>query len=170
MILDIIILVLNSFCLLIFAYIYEKNIYEIIIVLSLLLQFMLSFTILDYKLRYKKGYIFIYYLNFIINILTLIVYSYYLTIDHREAVFLVYIIYSISSIFWLISIRREIYTKKVFYKLINTESKEDCVICYEELSIKQVVELRCTHRYHKECIDKWILETPTCPYCRYELV
>ena len=47
--------------------------------------------------------------------------------------------------------------------------QEECSICYEE-NVKECVVLRCKHVYHKECIDKWLVNNTTCPQCRYDLV
>ena len=30
----------------------------------------------------------------------------------------------------------------------------------------QTTKLTCGHAFHKECIDRWAEENPTCPYCR----
>lgn len=49
----------------------------------------------------------------------------------------------------------------------------DCYICLEKINEKEYVrELSCKHKYHKKCIDKWLLkmskvtETISCPMCR----
>lgn len=44
---------------------------------------------------------------------------------------------------------------------------EECIICTESLSEKQIRILKCTHKFHQECIDSWIsvsqkLECPVC--------
>ncbi|XP_055337457.1 E3 ubiquitin-protein ligase RLIM-like [Paramacrobiotus metropolitanus] len=47
---------------------------------------------------------------------------------------------------------------------------EECIICFEEFELKQEVRvLSCnkTHRFHKHCIDKWLIKNkPNCPICR----
>jgi hypothetical protein len=52
------------------------------------------------------------------------------------------------------------------------ETFDECV-CFE-CSKEPIVSLNCGHKYHKECISKWI-ETcemigPTCPICRSEMI
>lgn len=42
--------------------------------------------------------------------------------------------------------------------------KEECIICLDE-SETEWRELECHHRYHKSCIEKWIIIRPTCPLC-----
>jgi hypothetical protein len=44
---------------------------------------------------------------------------------------------------------------------------EDCCICYEP--INSVKKLDCSHFFCKDCIYKWIYETPFCPCCRTEV-
>lgn len=39
-----------------------------------------------------------------------------------------------------------------------------CVICYQKMGDATI--LRCSHKFHKKCIDKWFEQKPTCPICR----
>uniref|UniRef100_UPI0037E831E3 leukemia NUP98 fusion partner 1 n=1 Tax=Semicossyphus pulcher TaxID=241346 RepID=UPI0037E831E3 len=43
-----------------------------------------------------------------------------------------------------------------------------CLICHEDMrrSGVGVQELRCTHRFHKECMEQWLWKKRTCPTCR----
>lgn len=50
----------------------------------------------------------------------------------------------------------------------NKINKDDeCIICSELLSEKQIRILKCTHQFHQECIDSWILtcQKLECPVC-----
>eukprot|EP00931_Biecheleriopsis_adriatica_P008798 TRINITY_DN10992_c0_g1_i1.p1 TRINITY_DN10992_c0_g1~~TRINITY_DN10992_c0_g1_i1.p1 ORF type:complete len:377 (-),score=68.09 TRINITY_DN10992_c0_g1_i1:47-1144(-) len=50
------------------------------------------------------------------------------------------------------------------------ESAGECSVCME--GFVQGQELRvlpCLHRFHRSCIDRWILQRPTCPLCQHEL-
>jgi hypothetical protein len=55
------------------------------------------------------------------------------------------------------------------YSEISTEFST-CSICQDELSKDNVIrQLNCSHIYHKECIDKYLLEySSKCPICRAE--
>eukprot|EP00854_Cymbomonas_tetramitiformis_P006858 gene6858-8192_t len=45
-----------------------------------------------------------------------------------------------------------------------------CVICIEDMEAgEQARELPCTHVFHTECIDRWLLLNSTCPRCRESL-
>ena len=45
---------------------------------------------------------------------------------------------------------------------------EECAICFEALSNDDYV-LKCKHRFHKRCLNKWLLRQTTCPMCRERL-
>jgi hypothetical protein len=47
---------------------------------------------------------------------------------------------------------------------------EECSICYEYIKKTQESQLNCQHKYHEECISKWIRKGYfTCPLCRKPL-
>ncbi|XP_056012499.1 uncharacterized protein LOC125682526 isoform X2 [Ostrea edulis] len=46
------------------------------------------------------------------------------------------------------------------------EEEDPCVICHEEMTPTTTVMLECKHRFHDECIRKWLREQSTCPNCR----
>ncbi|EPS66352.1 hypothetical protein M569_08432, partial [Genlisea aurea] len=49
--------------------------------------------------------------------------------------------------------------------------RSDCVICLD--SFQEGDECRrlppCDHLFHANCVDKWIVNKPTCPICRSEI-
>jgi hypothetical protein len=168
--LDVVVLTgINSFCLLILLFNRAiNNIITYIITGSIIIQIFLN--VIYYKVyeRYEIENKFIYYINFVINILTLVLYTYYIiSISLLDIVFMVYIIYTFSSFYWLIIIVRDILRKK-FYKLISLSINTECSICYEQIT-NNASKLECGHIYHRECIDKWVQVNSTCPYCRHSL-
>ena len=54
------------------------------------------------------------------------------------------------------------------YSAGETVIGNECVICHEWISLGEIVrELPvCNHLFHKECIDNWLVQSPTCPLCR----
>ncbi|CDF36689.1 unnamed protein product [Chondrus crispus] len=47
---------------------------------------------------------------------------------------------------------------------------QTCHICLEGVEYAAVlVQLKCSHAYHKECIHKWLSRKRSCPTCRSEL-
>ncbi|CAK7349542.1 unnamed protein product [Dovyalis caffra] len=45
-----------------------------------------------------------------------------------------------------------------------------CSICIEDMAIGTVVvQLSCSHKFHKNCIAEWLKRKLTCPFCRFEL-
>ena len=163
---------LIGFCLIFFLFNINKlliNTIPTIILVSLAIQFILSLLYLNIYKRFEKDYKIIYYVNFIINISTVGLYTYYLiSIQDLKDIFTIYLIYLFSSFYWVFAVAKNI-CKRGVYKSISLRSEEDCSICYEDI-INDAVILKCSHIYHKECIDKWLIDNTTCPYCRYDLV
>ena len=57
--------------------------------------------------------------------------------------------------------------------VIRENIKEEvCSICLEELfpedveNSNQVIELKCNHMFHKECLDPWVINNKCCPLCK----
>ncbi|KAK7381382.1 hypothetical protein VNO78_34032 [Psophocarpus tetragonolobus] len=50
----------------------------------------------------------------------------------------------------------------------NTSSPVDCAVCLESLITGDKCRLlpMCKHSFHAQCVDTWLLKTPTCPICR----
>ena len=50
------------------------------------------------------------------------------------------------------------------------ESSTTCTICLDDVEMGENVRvLACSHQFHPNCADPWILEHGTCPNCRSEL-
>ncbi|GAB4840021.1 hypothetical protein Ancab_020730 [Ancistrocladus abbreviatus] len=52
------------------------------------------------------------------------------------------------------------------------EGEEDgeCVICLEDWEVGTVAkEMPCKHKFHGNCIEKWLWIHGTCPICRYKM-
>ncbi|KAH6806998.1 hypothetical protein C2S51_028106 [Perilla frutescens var. frutescens] len=50
------------------------------------------------------------------------------------------------------------------------EDDDRCVICLEEWEAgERAKRMPCKHRFHGECIEKWLNIHGTCPVCRYEM-
>lgn len=49
----------------------------------------------------------------------------------------------------------------------NMGAGEQCPICQNEMELGEIViELRCRHVYHEECISFWLRDENTCPICK----
>lgn len=42
----------------------------------------------------------------------------------------------------------------------------DCPICLDEIKEEDKKIIKCSHVYHKECINKWFERSHQCPLCR----
>jgi len=49
---------------------------------------------------------------------------------------------------------------------------ENCPVCYAELTVKNVMNMRCSHQLCKDCFYNWVDETGknSCPCCRDEIM
>ncbi|XP_023731965.1 E3 ubiquitin-protein ligase MPSR1 [Lactuca sativa] len=54
---------------------------------------------------------------------------------------------------------------------VTATEGEDCAICLTDYSgvAGEAKELPCRHRYHSDCIMKWLGIHGSCPVCRYEM-
>ncbi|XP_051944911.1 RING finger protein 148 [Xyrauchen texanus] len=54
----------------------------------------------------------------------------------------------------------------------EVDSEEtSCAICTDSFQHNEkVTVLPCRHLYHKKCIEPWLLEHPTCPICKYNIL
>ncbi|XP_058734800.1 E3 ubiquitin-protein ligase MPSR1-like [Vicia villosa] len=57
-------------------------------------------------------------------------------------------------------------------KRVEIEESDDgeCVVCLEQFEIGGVVkEMPCKHKFHGDCIEKWLRIHGSCPVCRYQM-
>jgi ankyrin repeat protein len=47
---------------------------------------------------------------------------------------------------------------------------EQCAICLADENILEGFMTSCSHQFHKECLQKWILKHNSCPICRSSLL
>ena len=55
---------------------------------------------------------------------------------------------------------------------MTSKNVENCPVCYAELTLKNVMNMRCTHQLCKDCFFNWVDETGknSCPCCRDEIM
>ncbi|KAL4493495.1 hypothetical protein ABPG72_007503 [Tetrahymena utriculariae] len=50
-------------------------------------------------------------------------------------------------------------------------SQQDCSICLNNYLDKEILRvLPCEHRFHRACIDKWLLQNSKCVICKFDLL
>ena len=45
-----------------------------------------------------------------------------------------------------------------------------CVICLEDINDKLSTKLRCSHKFHIECLNRWISKSNKCPLCNRNIL
>lgn len=54
--------------------------------------------------------------------------------------------------------------------LVAPGEEEKCPICCAEFEDDESLsKLECTHLYHKECINTWLVRNATCPVCKRDV-
>ncbi|XP_073999375.1 E3 ubiquitin-protein ligase goliath-like isoform X2 [Rhodnius prolixus] len=66
---------------------------------------------------------------------------------------------------------------KIPTRSVNNEDKElagesdCCPVCIEHYKVNDTIrDLPCSHVFHKNCIDPWLLEHRTCPLCKKDVL
>jgi hypothetical protein len=55
----------------------------------------------------------------------------------------------------------------IVIKHLNNNIREwECSICYENNKDNLITSSICNHIFHKNCINEWLANNNTCPYCR----
>ena len=48
---------------------------------------------------------------------------------------------------------------------------DECSICLERYVVNdKVLNLKCRHSFHKDCINIWLKDNNTCPQCRENII
>ena len=54
---------------------------------------------------------------------------------------------------------------------LKDNKKLHCIICLENYKYNDLIALmKCDHRYHYNCIKKWLNHNPNCPICRKDVI
>ncbi|KAG5840431.1 hypothetical protein ANANG_G00188740 [Anguilla anguilla] len=54
---------------------------------------------------------------------------------------------------------------------LSCSSSSDCAICLEKyIDGEELRVIPCAHRFHKKCVDPWLLQHHTCPHCRHNII
>ncbi|KAI4878107.1 hypothetical protein NFI96_003459 [Prochilodus magdalenae] len=54
---------------------------------------------------------------------------------------------------------------------LSSSSTPDCAICLEKyIDGEELRVIPCAHRFHKKCVDPWLLQHHTCPHCRHNII
>ncbi|CAF1172549.1 unnamed protein product [Adineta ricciae] len=74
---------------------------------------------------------------------------------------------SVAATLWSTFKRyREQTAKKSLRKDESSKTEDQCLICLENLSLKNTETFPCNHTFHRECLEEWFKIERTCPLCR----
>ena len=62
--------------------------------------------------------------------------------------------------------------KEIKYRRVKEASDNECPICLDTLKVNEFQRtLKCTHCFHKKCIDRWFKkDNDCCPMCRTVII
>ena len=128
--------------------------------------------------RYRRGVFYV--IHFIFNLFKYSLFTFYLINEKGDdnIVLTLFIVNSISMSSWILiayyitsDLFRKVKVKNSsYYHRIVDNTEDDCSICLESKLSGDIIELECTHTFHKECINKWLTNNESCPYCRQDIV
>jgi len=76
---------------------------------------------------------------------------------------------SVSYLLYFYIVNYNRYTTIMSEVEISNMNNEECSICLEQFTTNKVVELRCSHKFHKHCIIKSMETRQDCPLCRQDI-
>ena len=59
------------------------------------------------------------------------------------------------------------------YRVISNDDLllDECSICLEKYKVNdKVLNLKCRHSFHRDCINQWLRDNNTCPECRENII
>lgn len=158
-----------------------NKIYSLISFMYILQMYVATLYIMYFLDTFSLKNLSIILLNILFSIGIILILYYTVTLTPSLQVFnyltyfciFTYTAYPVVSVAYLFYFYTIIYNKEEVLmtelKNISEFSDEDCSICLEAFSTYRVVELRCTHKFHKHCILKSFEIKQECPLCRQEI-
>ncbi len=71
------------------------------------------------------------------------------------------------------NISRKIYENKIYENKKEQIEKPDldvCIICQDNIEENDIIRtIECSHFFHINCIDIWLVENKKCPMCKFEI-
>mmetsp|Transcript_16049 Transcript_16049/g.23235 ORF Transcript_16049/g.23235 Transcript_16049/m.23235 type:complete len:80 (+) Transcript_16049:496-735(+) len=57
------------------------------------------------------------------------------------------------------------------FRKTSEENAFMCAICINKIESQELFRIlpNCNHKFHKHCIDQWLMIAPKCPECRSNL-
>ncbi|KAJ6239360.1 hypothetical protein M0813_25245 [Anaeramoeba flamelloides] len=59
---------------------------------------------------------------------------------------------------------------QIYQKGSLPKDQQTCIICYSSYQVGDIIRtLPCLHKFHDQCIDKWLENNNTCPICKFKI-
>lgn len=158
-----------------------NKIYSLISFMYILESFAATMYIMYFLDTFSVKNLSIILLNILFSIGVILILFYTVTLTPTLGVFnyltyfciFTYTAYPVVSVAYLFYFYTIIYNKEdalmTEVKDISDILDEDCSICLEAFTVYKVVELTCSHKFHKHCILKRFETKQECPLCRQEI-
>lgn len=59
---------------------------------------------------------------------------------------------------------------KTVKKLGPMPKCQECVICFNQIVLTEIITLDCTHTFHCDCLADWFTYNLSCPMCRKNVI
>jgi hypothetical protein len=112
------------------------------------------------------------YISFILSCVILMESLFYGDIERRDFLWIHWLYIAIVLYSFFVRVKRvkdsrEDLVNRINKTVFQADESSTCSICLDE---GQKIQLDCGHLYHKECINRWLLESSSCPECRANLL
>ncbi len=75
--------------------------------------------------------------------------------------------FSFAALSQLPDVRIGLISEKLVHNSVVKTGITFCIICQEDTREGDIIRiLRCKHKYHIACIDRWFIESKKCPICK----
>lgn len=161
-------------------YLYSLSISNTIFIFALSLKCgIILFNVVTYQME-RRGFYGLYQRFFVIIRFIAVFphwYNYFSSVAFSKGFLVEFLVLKVTVLIWLvyefiISWEKYIFNKKCVVRRVKLdeipEAQNTCIICMGQLT--EPVSLQCNHIFCFKCVERWMKNHTTCPFCRNETV